>query len=63
METQELVVETWECVDNHGHYFTTNSLTAIGWHVVAFWPLETNTTQNKDSKGETNDGHEESRTN
>lgn len=43
----------WECIDNHGHYFTTNSLTAIGQHVIAFWLLDTK--QNNESKGETND--------
>lgn len=42
----------WECVDNHGHYFTTNSLTAIGQHVIAFWLLDAKNTQNNDSKGE-----------
>lgn len=48
--------ETWECVDNHGNYFTTKSLTAIGQHVIAFWLLDAKNTQNNDSKGETDDG-------
>lgn len=33
MTTPDMTTETWECVDNHGHYFTTNSLTAIGQYV------------------------------
>lgn len=47
--------DTWECIDNHGNYFTTNSLTAIGQHVIAFWLLdETNCIkENNDIKGET----------
>lgn len=55
MTTQESTAETWECVDSHGHYFTTNSLTAIGQHVIAFWLLDDKDKQNNDSKGETND--------
>ena len=55
--TPEMTTETWECVDNHGHYFTTNSLTAIGQHVIAFWLLADKDKQNNESKGETDYEH------
>ena len=51
MDIPHTTEQVWECVDSHGHYFTTNSLTAIGQHVIAFWLLDTK--QNNDTKGET----------